>query len=102
VAAGLEQAYPEHLRGLASFATGDARDLRLRLGRLLALDSGDRAAIAAAARAAVVERWSWAGVSSRLLELAAPGRGARAGHGPAPTADGGLRPPSAFRIEEMG
>jgi len=34
----------------------------------LALAPAERAAIRAAARAAVVERWSWAGVSRRLLE----------------------------------
>ena len=67
VAAGLEETYPPALRHLASFATGDVADLALNLGELLALPPADRAAIRAAARAAVVERWSWAGVSRRLL-----------------------------------
>ena len=68
VAAGLGEAYPPAFRHLAAFASGDARDLAVRLGELLALPPADRAAIRTAARAAVVERWSWAGVSRRLLE----------------------------------
>jgi glycosyltransferase involved in cell wall biosynthesis len=68
VAAGLEQAYPERLRHLASFASGDALDLRAKLSEVLALSASDRAALREAARRAVVERWSWAGVARRLLE----------------------------------
>ncbi len=68
VAAGLEAAYPPHLSHLAAFATGDADDLRLQAGELLALSASDRTAIRAAARAVVVERWSWAGVARRLLD----------------------------------
>jgi glycosyltransferase involved in cell wall biosynthesis len=68
VAAGLEQAYPAHLRDLAAFASGDAADLRARLTRLLALPAEDRAALRAAARSAVEARWSWASVAARLLE----------------------------------
>ena len=68
VAAGLEESYPAGLRHLTAFASGDAEDLALRLGELLALPPRDSAAVRAAARAAVVERWSWAGVSRRLLE----------------------------------
>lgn len=67
VAAGLEQAYPPSLRPLAAFDSGDAEDLARRLGELLSLPPVDRIAIRSAARAAVVERWSWAGVSRRLL-----------------------------------
>jgi len=37
VAAGLEEAYPERLRHLASFETGDAADLARKLNELLAL-----------------------------------------------------------------
>src|SRR5690349_7129813 len=37
VAAGLEEAYPERLRHLASFARGDAGDLRRKLTELLSL-----------------------------------------------------------------
>ena len=68
VAAGLEDAYPPALRHLAAFESGDADDLARRLGSSSTLPPADRAAIRAAARAAVVERWSWAGVSRRLLE----------------------------------
>lgn len=70
VAAGLETTYPAHLAHLASFATGDAADLRARLQELLALSDTDREALRTAARATVEQRWSWAGVARRLLELA--------------------------------
>jgi glycosyltransferase involved in cell wall biosynthesis len=68
IAAGLEEAYPRGLGHLTAFDTGDAQDLSRRLDELLALSPSDRASVRAAARAAVVERWSWAGVSRRLLE----------------------------------
>jgi glycosyltransferase involved in cell wall biosynthesis len=68
VAAGLEEAYPGRLRHLVAFDSGDPVDLGHRLRELLALPAGDRAALRAAARTAVVERWSWASVSRRLLE----------------------------------
>ncbi len=68
VAAGLEQSYPEHLRSLASFETGDADDLARKLNELVGLSASDRAALRQAARATVVERWSWASVAARLLE----------------------------------
>jgi glycosyltransferase involved in cell wall biosynthesis len=68
IAAGLEEDYPEGLRHLAAFATGDAADLREKLSRLLALTPAERAAVSTAARRAAVERWSWAGVAERLLE----------------------------------
>jgi glycosyltransferase involved in cell wall biosynthesis len=68
VAAGLEAEYPTHLRHLASFATGDAGELARKLQELLALPAADRDAVRAAARAATVARWSWAGVARRLLE----------------------------------
>jgi glycosyltransferase involved in cell wall biosynthesis len=68
IATGLEEAYPTELGHLTSFDTGDAQDLGRRLRELLALPPTDRAAVRAAARSAVVERWSWAGVSRRLLE----------------------------------
>ena len=68
VAAGLEAGYPEPARRLASFPTGDVLELADRLRDLLALPAADRAALAAAARRAAVERWSWAGVAGRLLE----------------------------------
>jgi glycosyltransferase involved in cell wall biosynthesis len=69
VAEGLEAEYPDSLRELASFASGDAADLRRKLARLLALAHGERDSIRAAARRAAVERWSWASVADRLLAL---------------------------------
>jgi glycosyltransferase involved in cell wall biosynthesis len=68
VAAGLEASYPERLRGLASFKTGDARDLSAKLNRILSLSCEDYDALRHAARRAVVEQWSWASVAKRLLE----------------------------------
>jgi glycosyltransferase involved in cell wall biosynthesis len=68
VAVGLEEGYPSELRHLAAFDSGDANDLARRLEELFALPPADRAAIRSAARAAAVARWSWAGVSRRLLE----------------------------------
>jgi glycosyltransferase involved in cell wall biosynthesis len=72
VAAGLAASYPPHLAQLAAFAAGDAGDLHEKLGQLLSLAAPDREAIRVAARRAVVERWSWAGVARRLLEPLAP------------------------------
>jgi glycosyltransferase involved in cell wall biosynthesis len=69
VAEGLEAEYPQELRHLAAFATGNADDLREKLGALLALELAQRASIREAARRAAVERWSWASVADRLLEL---------------------------------
>ena len=68
IAAGIAAEYPEPYRELTSFETGDAADLADKLRRLLALKRGDRAELANAARRAVMERWSWAGVSKKLLE----------------------------------
>jgi glycosyltransferase involved in cell wall biosynthesis len=68
VAEGLEAEYPERLRHLAAFETGDVGDLRGKLGELLALSADDRDALRAAARRAVVERWSWPRIAARLLE----------------------------------
>ena len=68
IAEGLEEEYPPELRDLASFRSGDAADLRSKLGRILALPAGEHAALAAAGRRAVERRWSWASVSDRLLE----------------------------------
>jgi glycosyltransferase involved in cell wall biosynthesis len=67
VAARLEEAYPPELRGLASFATGDAADLRAKLELLLALPPEERRALGALARETVEHYWSWEGVSERLL-----------------------------------
>ena len=68
IAEGLEQDYPEHLRHLASFETGNAAELAAKLNELLSLSDADRTAIREAARSATVARWSWAGVARRLLE----------------------------------
>jgi glycosyltransferase involved in cell wall biosynthesis len=68
IAAGLEDEYPAELRHLAAFASGDARELAARLRELLALPPADRDVLRAAARRAVIRRWSWAGVAERLLE----------------------------------
>jgi glycosyltransferase involved in cell wall biosynthesis len=67
VAAGLEQEYPARMRHLASFASGDAQDLRRKLVELLALPPDEREVLRDAARRTVVDRWSWAGVARRLL-----------------------------------
>jgi glycosyltransferase involved in cell wall biosynthesis len=68
IAAGVASEYPEAYRDLTSFESGDAVDLAGKLRRLLALAPGERAQLAEAARRAVVTRWSWTGVSQRLLE----------------------------------
>jgi glycosyltransferase involved in cell wall biosynthesis len=68
IADGLEAVYPPQHRALASFATGDARDLAEKLNALLALPPDERCALGEAARRAAVERWSWRSVASRLLE----------------------------------
>jgi glycosyltransferase involved in cell wall biosynthesis len=71
VAAGLEEAYPERLRHLASFPTGDAAALHERLRELVTLSPPDRDELRRAARTVAVERWSWAGVAARLLAAVA-------------------------------
>jgi glycosyltransferase involved in cell wall biosynthesis len=68
IADGLEAEYPERLRPLASFRTGDASDLASKLAALLALPEAERADVAAAARLAAERLWSWAGVAERLLQ----------------------------------
>ncbi len=74
IARGLHEEYPERLRGLASFRSGDAKELRARLAAILELPAADRDALRHAARAAVVARWSWSGVAERILAiLDAPG-----------------------------
>ncbi|HEX2293560.1 MAG TPA: glycosyltransferase family 4 protein, partial [Gaiellaceae bacterium] len=63
IAAGVSAEYPEPYRDLTSFTTGDSAELADKLRRLLALEPEERARLQAAARRAVVERWSWAGVA---------------------------------------
>ena len=67
VAAGLAEEYPDRFRELASFETGNAEDLARKLTELLALPRAEHDALRAAARQAVVDRWSWASVARRLL-----------------------------------
>jgi glycosyltransferase involved in cell wall biosynthesis len=67
VAAGLEEEYPERLRHLASFTTGDSADLARKLHELLTLSRSDHDELRVAGRRAVVRRWSWASVAQRLL-----------------------------------
>ena len=68
IAEGLEAEYPPDHRGLVSFATGNANDLEHKLSALLALPPEERRALTAAARQAVVRRWSWEQVAARLLQ----------------------------------
>jgi len=68
IALGLEETYPADLRRLASFETGDSLDLGDKLHDLLALAPERRRELGEAARRVAVEKWSWAGVASRLLE----------------------------------
>ena len=70
VAADLEEALPPSLGRLVSFPTGDAVALRERLDALLALGSGDRGRLRTTVRRVAEERWSWAGVATRLLDAA--------------------------------
>jgi glycosyltransferase involved in cell wall biosynthesis len=72
IAAGLQAAYPEELRHLASFERGDVRDLTSKLDELLALPAATRRELGSAARKAVVELWSWSSVGERLLSLHLP------------------------------
>lgn len=72
VAAGVEAEYPPGFRRLAAFETGRADDLHAKLQQLLGLPPEQRAVLQAAARKAVIERWSWAGIARRLLELSVP------------------------------
>ena len=68
IAEGLEAEYPERLRGLVSFTTGDADELAAKLTKLLSLPAEERTELGKAARRAAVERWSWRNVARRLLE----------------------------------
>jgi glycosyltransferase involved in cell wall biosynthesis len=67
VAEGLEDAYPEDLRALASFRPGDVADLAAKLESILSLPRGDWARLSSAARAAAVERWSWETIAALIL-----------------------------------
>ncbi len=67
VAEGLEAAYPEEYRALASFRPGDAADLAAKLDAILALPRAEWARLSSAARAAAVERWSWETIAALIL-----------------------------------
>jgi glycosyltransferase involved in cell wall biosynthesis len=69
VAAELEAELSPALGALVAFPTGDAHALHGCLMRLLALPASDRAAVRATVRRVAEERWSWAGIARRLLEL---------------------------------
>jgi glycosyltransferase involved in cell wall biosynthesis len=69
VAAGIEAAYPEDYRHLASFESGDALQLAERLRELLALPVDVRHELGRLARETAVQRWSWGSVAERLLSL---------------------------------
>jgi glycosyltransferase involved in cell wall biosynthesis len=68
IAEGLEAEYPPEYRHLTSFATGDVADLTAKLRELLSLPDEEHARIAAAARSAVEQRWSWSRIAERLLQ----------------------------------
>ena len=70
VAAGVAKEHPPHRRHLAAFENGSVADLQAKLAELLALTPAERTELQAAARRAVVARWSWAGIARRLLDLA--------------------------------
>jgi glycosyltransferase involved in cell wall biosynthesis len=66
VAEGLEAAYPEEYRALASFKPGDAA-LAAKLDAILALPRIEWVRLSSAARAAAVERWSWETIAALIL-----------------------------------
>ena len=69
VAEGIEGEYPGELRNLVAFENGNVAELSAKLRELLMLDPSVRVDLGAAARRAVVERWSWSSVGRRLLRL---------------------------------
>jgi glycosyltransferase involved in cell wall biosynthesis len=68
VAAAIASEYPPEHRALTAFANGDVADLSTKLKALLALPPAERRELGAAARRAVVERFSWPAVARRLLQ----------------------------------
>jgi glycosyltransferase involved in cell wall biosynthesis len=71
IALGLEAHYPEPLRELASFPTGQTDALTDRLRRILQLGPSERQQLRTSARDAVLSLWSWGSVAQRLGQLAA-------------------------------
>ena len=68
VGAGIAAEYPPERAHLTTFTSRDPASLHARLAELLELSVAERRALGAAARRAVVERWSWTRVAERLLE----------------------------------
>jgi glycosyltransferase involved in cell wall biosynthesis len=69
VARGIEEEYPAEHRHLVAFENGNVADLTTKLRELLELGPDVREQLGAAARRAVVKRWSWSSVAERLLAL---------------------------------
>jgi glycosyltransferase involved in cell wall biosynthesis len=67
IAEGIEAEYPSERRELVSFRRNDRADLAAKLRVLLALPRAERVRLGAAARRAVVARWSWGRVAALLL-----------------------------------
>ncbi|MBK6762344.1 MAG: glycosyltransferase family 4 protein [Micrococcales bacterium] len=70
VAAGLRRFYPPGLRDITTFPGGDAPALARKLQLYAGLDPSQRAELAAAARVAAVELWSWDTVAHHVIEAA--------------------------------
>ena len=70
VAAGLRRFYPPGLRAIPTFPGGDAPALARKLQLYAGLDPSQRAELAAAARVAAVELWSWDTVAHYVIEAA--------------------------------
>ncbi len=73
IAEGLEAEYPAAHRDLASFANGDAAELRRKLAAILAMPAAEHRLLRDAARRAAVARWSWKQVAATLLSAVADG-----------------------------
>ena len=67
IAEGLQEAYTEEHRTLASFEPGDAADLAAKLDAILSLPRSEWARLSAGARSAAVERWSWETIAALIL-----------------------------------
>jgi glycosyltransferase involved in cell wall biosynthesis len=67
IAEGIEAEYPPERRALVSFQPNDAADLAAKLRALLDLPRSERVYLGAAARRAVLARWSWGHVAALLL-----------------------------------
>lgn len=70
IAAGIRSHYPPGLADLAAFPQGDAGALAGRLSSFARLPAADRQSLAAGARSAAEDLWSWDSVARRITELA--------------------------------